>query len=474
MSTGTVYGLRDPRDGVTRYIGATINPLSARLNGHLGGKAGRRVRAWITELRAAGFKPEIYAITKGVPAGELREAETAEITRILLSGGTLLNENQTARAHGLIYWRDTSARLAAEHAAWQELAAVALAVLGGPMPPASGAAFEIPDAAWAYMSGGSARAYTDYPAEIQGDGYFQWRALDDERKNAKRLLLTSARRAWPEVMCHLGDRIFTERLEEELCSVIDFPHDTRDDASRHLTLIIWYAVAAYPWWHLAERVGLAEDDASFIAWAGRDFATRRALVFLAGLKDGMLAHLSRGYDSPREISGPGHRLATVAAAYSGSPPPEPDNVTMVMKQILRQYADDHMLTQPMMDLLLLLDPGALDSVFGRDIAADLDRDLSLAAGTSGRVLRALVERHPGCDPVVRRAADRSTHALPVTTLPDYDGWEWRGAPSARMISASLVRAGLAVPAQKSPKEYVAEVCALWTPQPVPVQLRESA
>ena len=70
-ATGTVYGLRDPRDGVTRYIGATTKTLTARLSGHLGGKAAPRVRAWVAELRAAGLRPETYAIKEGVPADEL-------------------------------------------------------------------------------------------------------------------------------------------------------------------------------------------------------------------------------------------------------------------------------------------------------------------------------------------------------------------------------------------------------------------
>ena len=274
-------------------------------------------------------------------------------------------------------------------------------------------------------------------------------------------------------MCDLGDRIFTDRLEDELCSVVDFPHATREDASRHATLIIWFVVAAYPWWHLAERVGLADDDASFIAWAGRHSATRKALSFLAGLKDGMLARMSEGYDPPREI-GPGHQLAAVAAAYSDNPPPGPYNVAMILHSVLQRHADDHMLTQPMMALLLRLNPNALDSVFGKDITANLDRDLGLAPGTSGRVLQELVKRHPCRDPFIQRAADRSTHTFPLTALPDYAKWSGPQVPVARTISASLVRAGLAKPEKVPPTKYIAEVCALWTPQPVPIQLRRSA
>ena len=47
------------------------------------------------------------------------------------------------------------------------------------------------------------------------------------------------------------------------------------------------------------------------------------------------------------------------------------------------------------DLLLQLDPDSIESVFGKDVAAELDRELGLDAGTAGRVLQALLRRLGG-------------------------------------------------------------------------------
>jgi hypothetical protein len=45
-TTGTVYGLIDPRDKQTRYVGQTVQSLATRLGGHYGGgRTSPRVRA---------------------------------------------------------------------------------------------------------------------------------------------------------------------------------------------------------------------------------------------------------------------------------------------------------------------------------------------------------------------------------------------------------------------------------------------
>jgi hypothetical protein len=164
--------------------------------------------------------------------------------------------------------------------------------------------------------------------------------------------------------------------------------------------------------------------------------------------------------------GPGHLLGAVTAAYSGTaiPPPLHPAITSV----LRKMAGEHALTPPMAGLLTRLDPGALDSALGPDVAASIDADLGLAAGTSGRVLRALVDRlhirddHAGAS--VRRAADRSAQELPAeAALPDFQGWGGQSVAAARSISACLVRARLAAPDDMPPDQYLATIRALWTP-----------
>lgn len=139
--TGTVYGLVDPRDKQTRYIGQTVRPLPVRLSGHYG-KSNKvpKVRAWVAELRAADLRPLIVPIREGVPKGDLLTAELEEITRIVAAGGALLNEQSTALGREILREREAADRAAAEMAGWRELADAAMTTLGGPVPPG-----EIPD-----------------------------------------------------------------------------------------------------------------------------------------------------------------------------------------------------------------------------------------------------------------------------------------------------------------------------------------
>jgi hypothetical protein len=115
----------------------------------------------------------------------------------------------------------------------------------------------------------------------------------------------------------------------------------------------------------------------------------------------------------------------------------------------------------MAELLLRLDPKALDTAFGEDVAAEIDRDLSLPGGTSGRVARALADRLGSTAKPVRRIADRAAQELPTVPLPNYGGWHGPGVLGARIVSAALVRADLAEPAYGTPEEYLARVRGLW-------------
>ncbi|MGO8893718.1 MAG: hypothetical protein ACLQB1_29135 [Streptosporangiaceae bacterium] len=119
----------------------------------------------------------------------------------------------------------------------------------------------------------------------------------------------------------------------------------------------------------------------------------------------------------------------------------------------------------MAGLLLKIDPRALDRVFGKDIASELDGELGLPPGTSGQVVRALASRlgFGNVDRKLQSIADRAAYAFPVTQLPDYRGWHGPSIPGARTISASLVLAGLATPDGRTAAEYVEDVRRLWVP-----------
>jgi hypothetical protein len=465
-ATGTVYALIDPRDGEPRYIGQTKKqPFTARL---AGGYA-PRVHAWMAEVRKAGLKPQIVAVREGVPVDDLLAAEAEEIMRVIVAGGTLLNEQVTALGRKLLDERRKAEREAADRAAWAEVADAALAVLGGPLSPGDLPLVEIPDVSWHFMStGGPARVEHANSLlrsvswrEVPSEHHALQQAAAEEQGYALEGMLCPAQYAWENARRAGGDS-FDRFIERNIRTVLDARCVSREDASRFLALTAWYTVAVHPWRHLAELAQLPLDDASFTAWAGQEDGARDALAFLAAGGDGMLERLSIREHCPQRWKEPGRLLAAVAVAYSGAEPPEV--IHAGLKATLGDLADDHMLTQPMADLLLRLNPRALDDIFGEDIAAVLDRDLALAEGTSGRVLRALIDRIGHVhDRKVRRVADRSAQAFPVTALPDYGGWSGPGIPVMRSVSGCLVRAGLAEPDGMTPGEYLSYIRALWTP-----------
>jgi hypothetical protein len=307
-TTGTVYALVDPRDSAPQYIGATTQILPQRLRGHLGGKAAPKVRAWVTELRTAGLRPLIIPLRKGVPAAELLTAEAEEITRVIAVGGALLNEHSTALGRELDRLRRESEREAAEREAWTELATVAMSSLGGPMPPGKLPEFDIPDKTWWFMS-----------EVAPGLSPERYRTPSQDQKLATHGLLRHMRGAWPGVLCMASEE-FERRMERCFENAVEIPFTSRTEASRYLTLAVWYMIAVEPWRHLAQIAGLPLDNASFAAWADHNDA-REALEFLTSCREGVLAALSRDWERDRwHDGGPGRLLATAAAAHTGTLP----------------------------------------------------------------------------------------------------------------------------------------------------------
>lgn len=90
----TIYVLRDPRDNAIRYVGATCQLLSKRLQSHLHEPAIQK-KLWIDELKLQGLRPVIQPI-ENVSSGEwVAELERAWILLFDAIGCNLLN-------HG--YW----------------------------------------------------------------------------------------------------------------------------------------------------------------------------------------------------------------------------------------------------------------------------------------------------------------------------------------------------------------------------------
>ena len=57
-----IYTLSDPRDGVVRYVGCTIDP-KARLSAHLCDKANTRKNKWLDELKENSLIPVINIVS---------------------------------------------------------------------------------------------------------------------------------------------------------------------------------------------------------------------------------------------------------------------------------------------------------------------------------------------------------------------------------------------------------------------------
>jgi hypothetical protein len=468
-ATGTIYSLTDPRTGEVRYIGQTVKPLRERLGGHMLSPV-MRVRLWVNELQRAGLAPVIAPVIEDVPLADLNAAERGEITRLLIAGADLLNESATADGRRFLGQVRDAERKAAEHAAWAELAEVALSVLGGPLPPGTPLTVpSIPDTAWEFMS-----RERPAPPECENPAFLrpgevgrtdeEWRAWQDwrhARDQAERELRWCAERSWGYAG-GLAPGIFSHILRGHVEAISGEYFADRTEASRLLTLAVWYMTAVTPWRELGELAGLPMDDASFIAWAGRnDKSVREALVILATSKDGRLKALCSHWDEMR-FARPGVVLAAITAAYAKVP--VPGCIQVRLSPVLKEFAKDHEITQPMADLLHILDPDAVESVFGPDYAVQIDGELDLPPGTSGRVIRAVAARLGSSAGGLKRVADRSVQELPVKALPDFRTAWGHGVITARVISGSLVAAGLAEVPDTTADEYLAMTREIWTPR----------
>ncbi|WP_449104103.1 hypothetical protein [Pseudomonas veronii] len=84
----TVYGLRDSRDGVVRYIGQTSSSLARRMYAHIcESKTGTEPKhAWIRSGRAEGGIVEIFALVENADkdAEEVRQIEAHRASGLIL------------------------------------------------------------------------------------------------------------------------------------------------------------------------------------------------------------------------------------------------------------------------------------------------------------------------------------------------------------------------------------------------------
>ena len=93
MKTNLIYGLRDPRNDVYKYIGKTTvgneRPLKHLIKSH-----NHLVNQWVDELSKLGSSPYVDIIEKDIPLEQLAEKEKYYITYFSDLYGELFNGGQ--------------------------------------------------------------------------------------------------------------------------------------------------------------------------------------------------------------------------------------------------------------------------------------------------------------------------------------------------------------------------------------------
>jgi hypothetical protein len=468
-ATGTVYALIDPRDNSVRYIGATIKPLKVRLYGHLKGPTAKRVKAWIDDLAAAGLVPQIEAITEDVPVVDLRDFEKDEITRRLIGGEQLLNEAATATARRLIERQRELDRQERERAAWEHAAHQVRAAVGGPLPPGEVAPVPLNDKTLAAYR--SICAVMDMPEEGYAsrdvEGLSKSTRLMLMREKAGTDLWRSTRAIWGRLCGEAGQSLEIV-LDARVSSLFEDRWPDLTLASQYLSLLPWGIVAVGPWAALAERAGMDARGRDFIDWVSDDPLVREALAILllqAGDRMGPLSALDDHDGWARPSTG----LVTLAAAHCTGFD-LPDALHLEVKKFLEVMQRGDELTPGMVELLLDLDPQALDNILGPNVLARIDSQLGLSAGTSLDVIMALQESN--CIWRVRnldRVAARARQAFPTVDTPDFTRWGSATGPLFQAVAATLVASGhLPAPSGSRP-DSVEEIRKLWRGSPDALQ-----
>jgi hypothetical protein len=285
--------------------------------------------------------------------------------------------------------------------------------------------------------------------------------LDRAREKAAKNLWLSVRPLWGALR-GMADEQFDFVLAERVRSVFNARWADLEDVSRYLTLLPWGIVAVSPWAALAKQAGMDISGSAFIDWVTDDADVREALTILLVRSGGRMGPLSR-LDEGRSYLRPSiGLLAMTAAHHPGFQLPQ--ELHSETKTFLTLMLRDGQLTPQMADLLVELDPRALDKLLGPEITAGIDARLGLAPGTSKEVLTAVLETSPwGQTECLERIVDRATGAFPTVDATDFSHWRGNGVPMMHAITASLATVGVltTTPAGKAPAELVSEVRALW-------------
>lgn len=461
-ASGTVYALIDPRNNRVRYVGATTKTLRVRLYGHLKGPTAKRVKAWIDDLAASGLVPRIEAIVEGVAAEDLREVERAEITRRIIAGEKLLNESATAPARRHLEHQRELDREERERAAWEHVAHQVRAAVGGPLPP--GDIVPVPLNAQALEEHHKMLRIMDaLSQDAEGDrNYDELSRMGRAQEKAGELLWRSTRGMWGRLRGIAEDH-FDSILATRVRYVLRDRWTNLEVASQYLALLPWSLMAVGPWAALAERAGMDTRGRDFIDWVSDDPSVRDALTTLLVRSEARMGPLSvlDNYDNRARPS-----TALVAMTAAHHPGFDiPDALTSEIVWFMEVMVKGGQLSAAMAELLLELEPRALNKFLGPDLASAVDSRLGLPSGTSRDVLTVLLEsnntwRVRGLDRIVERA----NGAFSTVETPSFRDWAGPTAPMFRAITGSLIAAEiLPAPSGTTRDEYVSKVRDLWCP-----------
>jgi len=281
------------------------------------------------------------------------------------------------------------------------------------------------------------------------------------RAEAVDALWSSVQPLWGPLRGRVGTS-FENILASRVGSVFDQRWMDLQDAHRYLALLPWGIMAVGPWAALAERAGMDASGSAFIDWVTDDATVREALTILlirSGGRMGPLSTLDRHETNSRPSTG---LVAMTAAHHPGFDLPQ--ELHLEMGRFLESMLRDGQLTQAMADLLLKLDPGALDKLLGPDVAAGIDARLGLQSGTSRDVLAAVLEiSGEGQLDRLARIVNRAKGTFPTVHAPDFGKWSGDTMPIFQAITGSLVAAG--VLADTPDGKALSEVRALWRTNP---------
>ncbi|KAK1176662.1 hypothetical protein B7755_052320, partial [Streptomyces sp. NBS 14/10] len=434
-----IYVLTDTDQSKTAYIGYIVPPRSRPLKeAILRGRLPIEVDHWAKDVAEVSHQLEVMVLRKGVPVGSVRSALREEKARYRALGMRLLNDRPSPRQierSRLIGLKVEAARTKA----WAQMAQALREELGGPLDPPVGSTVALSDAAWTLIEQLPHPAI-EYSAALSNEMRAEAISAEAEAERvgfaAAKELIDELAAFWFDLTHSCGEDATRKVMVPVSRLIVRRRRTDRDYLGKLLGLLPWCVAAVLPWYQMAKNGKLVSDMPEFITWLNGHPAAR-ALESIADEGD-LLDYLLCNSWLP-DLAEPAVALMTIAAAHCSVEVPQA--LQRDVANVLRELITEPALTQPMLDLLMRLNPYAL-GYLGPDIAPGMDKELSLPEGTTASVLSALVT-HPEvkASDRLRRLAWRSAKHVPTVATPNCSPWEGASRASVCALSMLLIEKG---------------------------------